>query len=81
MSDTTNDLPEAWANLLQALTLLARGQNNSYSPFHCEHDQLTVMADPAAFTPEEIEQLDRWGFFVASDGDGDYFTSFRYGSA
>lgn len=75
----TSETPKAWADLLSGLTLLAAHQNNDISPFHCEHDTLTVMADPAAFTPEELARLDELGFFPHSDGDA--FTSYRFGSA
>jgi hypothetical protein len=30
--------PKAWTDLIEALTLLARGQSNDTSPFHCEHE-------------------------------------------
>jgi hypothetical protein len=71
--------PKAWTDLIEALTLLARGQSNDTSPFHCEHDILTVMADPANFTDEELAQLDQWGFLP--DRSDFTFSSFRYGSA
>lgn len=70
-------LPPAWADLFEALALLATHQNNDLSPFHCSHDQLTVMADPAAFTAEEIARLDALGFHVGDDS----FYSWKYGSA
>jgi hypothetical protein len=76
---TTSDLPQAWADLLEALTLLAKHQNNDVSPFNCSHDTLTVMADPAAFTPKELARLDELGFIA--NGDDEVFTSFRFGSA
>lgn len=72
-------MPEAWADLIKAITLLARGQADRISPFNCSHDQLTVMSDPSAFTPDEIDQLDDLGFYV--DVDTKSFYSFRYGSA
>lgn len=67
---------EAWDDLIKALTLLRKGATGPY-PTHCEHDELWAMADSGRFTPEEIAQLDRWGFFVSEDG----FKSFRFGSA
>jgi hypothetical protein len=67
-----------WAELIKAVTLLAKGHIVGTSPFHCEHDELTVMADPAMFTPEELAQLDAWGFHPGDEGA---FYSFRYGSA
>lgn len=59
---TAESTPQAWADLLEALTLLARHQSNDISPFHCEHDTLTVMADPEKFTAEELARLDKLGF-------------------
>lgn len=71
-------MPKAWTDLLEALALLATHQSNDISPLHCEHDQLTVMADPSAFNPEELARLDELGFHPGDDGT---FYSFRYGSA
>ncbi|MFD3594327.1 hypothetical protein ACFWU5_16510 [Nocardia sp. NPDC058640] len=70
---------DAWTDLIQAITLLAQHPTDTISPFHCEHDQLFVMADDTKFTADEIAQLDEWGFSVNEDDGG--FTSFRYGSA
>ncbi len=78
MTATDPALPQAWADLLEGLTLLARGQSNDISPFNCEHDQLTVMADPANFTAAELVRLDELGF---SPSDDETFYSFRFGSA
>lgn len=63
--------------LIKALQLM-RTRANPSSPFHCEHDELHVMVDPELFTPEEIAQLDEWGFFI---GEYNCFQSFKYGSA
>ncbi len=68
---------DAWANLKTAIELLSKHPSDTVSPFHCEHDELWVMSDAEAFTPEEIAQLDELGFFVDDGG----FKSFRYGSA
>lgn len=76
MPDTT---PKAWTELIEGLTLLAKGQNNDISPLHCEHDELTVMADPADFTGEETARLNELGFIP--NHDDATFTSFRFGSA
>lgn len=73
------DLPAAWGDLIEGLTLLATHQNNDASPFHCEHDELTVMADPDAFTDEEIARLDQLGFHASYLEEA--FHSFRFGSA
>ena len=66
-----------WDELIEALKLLSKHQTSSY-PFHCEHDSLYVMSDPEKYAPEELAQLEGWGFFP-NDEDG--FTSYRYGSA
>lgn len=77
MTQTTT--PKAWADLIEGLTLLAAHQSNDISPLHCEHDQLTVMADPADFTDDELARLDELGF--CPDHDTATFTSSRFGSA
>ncbi len=80
---TNPDMPKAWADLIHGLTMLARHQNNDISPFNCTHDQLTVMADPAKFTAEEIAYLDELGFHAGKPGseNEETFYSFRFGSA
>lgn len=78
MNTDTTSIPAEWADLIQGLTLLARGADSNSSPLHCEHDELTVMADPEKFTEEEIAQLDAWGFYLGEEGT---FYSFRFGSA
>lgn len=72
-------LPPAWADLLEGLRILAPHQNNNTSPFNCSHDQLTVMADPSAFTEDQIAHLERLGFIA--DPGHEVFYSFKFGSA
>lgn len=72
------DMPEAWADLIHGLTMLARHQTNDISPCNCGHDELTVMADPAKFSAAELDHLNELGFLPGTDGT---FTSFRFGSA
>lgn len=80
MSDTATDqMPEAWRDLLEGITILARHPGNAVSPFHCEHDELTICADPAEFTADELQRLDELGFIP--DDDDECFSSFRFGSA
>ena len=67
----------AWDDLQQAIPLLAK-HNTGSDPFHCEHDELWVMSDPSKYTPEELAQLEEWGFFDHGDGG---FKSYRFGSA
>lgn len=75
ISIVLDELPEAWEDLIVGLTLLSRGRANDVSPLHCEHDELTIMADPHKFTKAERIRLDKLGFFVeghdADDSDGD----------
>jgi hypothetical protein len=72
-------MPPAWKDLLEALEILAKYPSNFTSPLHCEHDHLTVMADPDQFTDDELIRLERLGFFPKRD-EG-VFCSFRFGSA
>lgn len=72
-------VPSAWAELIEGLSLMSRHLNNMTSPLHCEHDTLYVMADPEAFSEEELNRLDALGFFP--DANGVCFQSFRFGSA
>jgi hypothetical protein len=74
----TSTPPEAWADLLEAIALLTRHPSDDISPFNCTHDQLTVMADPAAFTAEELARLEDLGFHASGEGT---FCSYRFGSA
>lgn len=70
--------PRYWADLIEALTIMASHPANDVSPTHCDHDTLFVMADPNDFTPDEILRLDELGFLPTDQGT---FKSFRYGSA
>jgi hypothetical protein len=72
-------MPPAWTDLIEALTLLATHQNNAISPLNCQHDELTVMADPADFTEAELARLEELGF--SPNHDNATFYSFRFGSA
>ena len=77
MTRVSDDSSQAWKDLVEALTLLSKGQSNEISPLHCEHDELTVCADPTEFTMEERSRLKELGFLV----DDDAFKSYRFGSA
>lgn len=75
------DVPQAWADLIEAMTIMARHPADGVCPTHCEHDRLNVMADPASFTPEELQRLEALSF---NPGDGpmrDTLGSNRFGSA
>jgi hypothetical protein len=71
-------MPKAWAELIEGLTLLARGRSCDISPLNCEHDQLTVLAHPSKFTSAELDRLGELGFFPE---DEETFYSFRFGNA
>jgi hypothetical protein len=72
------NVPPAWADLIEGLTLLATNQNNDISPLQCMHNELLVNASPAGFTPEELDRLKELGFHADNH---DVFSSFRFGSA
>lgn len=69
----------AWADLINGLGILRHGKYSDVSPTHCAHDKLTVMSNPAKFTEDQIDQLDRLGF-IADTSEG-VFYSWRFGSA
>jgi hypothetical protein len=73
-----SEIPKAWAELIEALTLLAKGADNEAYPTWCEHDFLHVCAEPSKFTAEEISRLDDLGFWVDDEGG---FCSSKFGSA
>ncbi len=72
-------IPQAWADLIEALTILADHQANDIRPTHCEHDTLTVMADPATVPADQLARLEQLGFHP--DHDNGTFSSYRFGSA
>lgn len=75
---TFSELPKAWADLLRGLKIMSGAISNEISPFHCEHDELWVMADPAQLSEEQILDLEELGFVPGDDG---CFISSRFGSA
>ena len=64
-------------DLLEAIKIFLK-YDNPYSPFHCEHDTLTVDIDPAIVSEGDRDRLEELGFH-SFEGD-DCFTSFRFGS-
>ncbi|CDZ88981.1 hypothetical protein ACQR3W_21745 [Rhodococcus ruber] len=85
MTDLTftleEDTPQAWRDLIGALVKLSKYPSDCVSPFHCEHDTLTVNSDPGCFSSDELAELEKLGFFAGSEYDDQAFTSFRFGSA
>lgn len=72
-------MPQAWADLIEALTIMSKHPGNVTAPTHCGHDELMVMADPDEFTAEELARLEELSF-LPSAHEGT-FISFRFGSA
>lgn len=60
---------------LQIFSKYVEGYNEDY-PTHCEHDELQVIVNPEKVSEDDIEELDKLGFFPL----GDYFVSYKYGS-
>jgi hypothetical protein len=73
------DVPEPWMELIEALTIMAKGAEPRSHPTICTHDFLYVTADPKKFTDAELEHLDRLGFHP--DTYGESFSSSKFGSA
>ena len=69
--------------LIEALQIFLKYGNPRY-PTHCEYQALYVLIDPSKISSEDIEKLDKLGFFVSyftTDNGRGCFCSFRYGSA
>lgn len=68
--------PNGFHRLAEALLIFSKYSDTSW-PTHCEHDQLSVMCSPDKVSDEDMERLDELGFME----DGEYFYSYRFGSA
>lgn len=65
--------------LIEALTIL-RKYGNPKRPLQCEHDELWICGiHPNRVSAEDMDRLQRLGFFVS--GDGHQFKSNVFGSA
>jgi hypothetical protein len=62
--EVSDETPQIWKDLVVGLALLSKGATASY-PTHCEHDELTVSANPHGFTRDELVKLNELGFFVS----------------
>ena len=71
-------MPDAWADLLEALNLIAQHPVPDMGPLYCSDDCLYVAADDKAFTGQELHRLNELGFIVRPDGG---FRSDRFGSS
>lgn len=64
-------------DLIKALQIFLKYANEDY-PTLCEHDCLWVVVKPDEVSKEDVEELDKLGFFV--DNGDDCFKSYKYGS-
>jgi hypothetical protein len=68
-------------NLIEALTIMKDYIQSEYSqkfPTHCEHNILTVAADPANIPEDVLEKLSELGF--EADHSEGFMFSYRFGS-
>jgi hypothetical protein len=66
-------------DLIRALIIFSKYANPKH-PTHCEHDYLYVDVNPELISKDDIKELDKLGFFVDEEYDGEGFGSFRFGS-
>lgn len=71
------EMPEAWADLIKALTIMSRHPTSKTRVTGCGHDTLYVCADDSKFTADEIDELEELHFLVHPEGG---FYSFQFGS-
>lgn len=72
------EIPPAWADLIEGLTILGRHAANPGYPLCIEHERLYVLSDATSFTAEELDRLETLGFAVNREGG---FYSFRVENA
>lgn len=67
-------------DFIKALEILLKYcPEDSYNPFHCEHDKLQLFCDglsPSKVSAEDLEALEKLGIHH----DDDSFYSYRFGS-
>lgn len=67
-------------DLIEALKIFLKYDNDSYAPTHCQHDILIIAnVKPEEVLQEDVEQLNQLGFFISEEYG--LFASFRFGSA
>ncbi len=67
-------------DLIKALQIALKYETDPYRlshPTNCSHDTLWLCVDEKKFSPEDIVEMERLGFFVAEEGG---FQSYRFGS-
>jgi DNA-binding protein YbaB len=65
-------------DLIKALQILLKYGNPEW-PTNCSHDVLYVDINPDKVSKEDIETLDKLGFFIDEES-GEGFMSFKFGS-
>ncbi len=64
-------------DLIKALQIFLKN-GNPHNPTHCEHDELTIVdISKEQVSDDDLKTLESLGFFY----DGEYFKSYRFGSA
>ena len=66
-------------DLIKALQIFLK-YGNPKNPSHCEHDYFYVAIDSELVSKEDIDALDKLGFFLDQEYDEGGFGSFRFGS-
>lgn len=66
-------------DLIKALQIFLK-YGNSRNPCSCEHDYFYIDINPNLVSEEDINELDKLGFFIDEEFGGEGFGSFRYGS-
>jgi hypothetical protein len=66
-------------DLIKALQIFLK-YGNPHNPSHCGHDYFYINIDPELVSEEDKTELDKLGFFVDTENNGDGFGSYRYGS-
>lgn len=65
-------------DLIKALQILEKYASDTYSPTHCEHDELWITCvNPYDVSAVDAAELKLLGFIIVDGG----FRSFRFGSS
>jgi hypothetical protein len=67
-------------DLIKAITNLFKIWQPKKTQAIVKHDYFYVDINPELVSKEDIKELDKLGFFVDEEYDGEGFGSFRYGS-
>jgi len=70
-------------DLIEALQIIQKymGDKDEYAPVHCEHDVFMICCvDPELISEDDLERLDKLGFFVSCEYGDPALISYRFGS-